>query len=220
MIFLSNKADFALKGGEIGLERRFCKPLYHNWSYPWIVSSSNRFVSYYTSHTDWMSGAKRNSAVYDSHQLAASQNKQAGWGKVLHTILAEKLYTLTFKLLWITLVDKFHIELYPNPNPKELAWLSNICARVMLSSCSLCENRRVHQGIGCSWIGLPCNGGQNWSQWVRACCRNLHMNPGKVSNWNVSENRSAGKRLKNRFDRLDISWACMHSIQYWWPTFL
>ncbi len=60
-----------------------------------------------------MSGAKKDSTVYDSHQFAASQNKRAGRGKLLQIVLYNtgKLYSY-FQLLVTTKVfDKFHIEI-------------------------------------------------------------------------------------------------------------
>ncbi len=63
---------------------------------------SLRFLSYYYSQTDWMSGVKRDSTVYDSHHFAASQNKRVSRGMVLKCS--------TKKLHHCNLVDKFHIE--------------------------------------------------------------------------------------------------------------
>ena len=64
-----------------------------------IVSSSNSLWAS-TRYRDWMSGAKKDSTVYDSHQLAASQKSGQGGASWFFIILGS--YTHIFRLLWTT----------------------------------------------------------------------------------------------------------------------
>ena len=84
---------------KLGLLAQQLKLSLRLWSVPIVLWARST-----TSHTDWMSGAKKDSTVHDSHQLAASQKKRAGRGKLLLAVLYNtgKLYSPIFRRLWTT----------------------------------------------------------------------------------------------------------------------